>query len=205
MPARLVRPLTTCPGFLSGLLVGRDNGPPDRMQYYIYVALPARLSKRVAAIRKTYPGTFRSDPHLTLVIPRTIAPGRRERELVRALREATATLTAYEVRYSGVAFFGSKDFIYVPVHKTHRLRACRDACVRAVSGILERSRPDRFRRPHITLAGRLPPEDGTRAWRALGRRTFDGRFRCREVVLCRMDTSDARWRLVSRFRLGGGR
>jgi 2'-5' RNA ligase len=173
------------------------------MQYYIYVALPARLSRRVAAIRKTYPGTFRSDPHLTLVIPRTIAPGRSERELVRLLRDATATLAPYEIRYSGVAFFGSKDFVYVPVQKTRALRACREACVRAVRGILEERRLDRFRHPHITLAGRLPPADGLRVWRALAGKTFDGRFRCREVLLMRMNATDTRWRLVARLRLGG--
>jgi len=173
------------------------------MQYYIYVALPARLSRRVAAIRQKYPGTFRSDPHLTLVIPRTLATGRRERELVRALRGATATLAPYEVRYSGVAFFGSWEFVYVPIHKTHPLRACREACVRAVRGILENHRLDRFRHPHITLAGRMPPDDGLRVWQALAGKTFDGRFRCREVSLMRRNGTDERWRLVSRFRLGG--
>jgi 2'-5' RNA ligase len=176
---------------------------PDRMQYYIYVALPARLSRRVAAIRQKYPGTFRSDPHLTLVIPRTIAPGRSERELVRALRDATASLSPYEIRYSGVSFFGSRDFVYVPVYKTHPLRECRDACVRAVRGILEDGRLDRFRHPHITLAGRLPPEDGLRVWQALEGKTFDGRFRCREVSLMRMNATDRQWRLVARCRLGG--
>jgi 2'-5' RNA ligase len=173
------------------------------MQYYIYIALPAGLSKRVAAIGKKYPGTSRSAPHITLVVPRTLTTGTSERALVRALREAVAAQSPCAIRYKGVAYFGSKDFIYVPVHRTRALRACRDACVRAVRGILERRRPDRFLRPHITLAGRLSPGDGERAWRMLGRKTFDGQFLCREVLLWRMDTTDARWRLVSRFRLGG--
>lgn len=175
------------------------------MQYYIYVALPTRLSKRIAAIGQRYPGTSRSAPHITLVIPRTLAAGRNERELVCALRDAVAPLAPCRIRYRGVAYFGRKDFIYVPVHKTRALRACRDACVRAVKGLLDQHRPDQFLRPHITLAGRLAPEDGDRAWRALRDRTFDGQFLVRDILLWRMGAAGTRWRLVSRLRLGGGR
>lgn len=175
------------------------------MQYYIYIGLPRGLSKRVAAIAKTFASDARSAPHITLLIPRTLARGRSARALIRALRNATATLAPFRIRYRGVAYFGGKDFIYVPVHKTRALRACRDACVRAVEGLLEQRRPDRFLRPHITLAGRLAPREADQAWRALRRRAFDGQFVCREVLLWRMDTAAARWRLVSRLRLGGHR
>lgn len=173
------------------------------MQYYIYIALPTDLAKRAGAIRRRYPGQWRSLPHITLVIPRTIAPKRTERELVRALRDAAATVAPFTVRHTGLAAFGPKFFIYVPVRRTSGLRACRAACVRAVQELLEEGRPDPFRRPHITLAGKMTPDEGKQAWRALKRRNFDGQFLCKDIRLWRMGANDARWRLVSRFRLGG--
>ncbi len=174
-------------------------------QYYIYIALPSRLAKRVEAIGRKHPGTSRSAPHITLVIPRTLVTGRSERDLVRALRDAAASLAPCRIRYRGVAYFGSKDFILVPVHKTQALLRCRDACVRAVRPFLEQRRPDQFLRPHITLAGRLMAEDGERAWQALRHRSFDGQFLCREILLWRMGPGGTRWRLVSRIRLGSKR
>ena len=132
--------------------------PLNRMQYYIYVALPARLSRRVAAIRQNVSGDIplRPTPHA-----RHPAHDRSGQK-----RARTGALAARRHRHAGTvqksdtrasSFFGSKDFVYVPVHKTPLLRACREACVRAVRGILEERRLDRFRHPHITLAGRLPP------------------------------------------------
>lgn len=173
------------------------------MLYYVYIALPAGLTSRVAAIATRYQSTARSDPHITLVIPRKIAHRKREHELVRALREAAGTLAPHRITYQGVAYFGRKDFIYVPVRRTRELTLCHEACIRAVRGILEPSRPERFRRPHITLAGRFSPEDGDKAWRMLRHKNFDGQFLCREILLWRMDTADTQWQLVSRCRLGG--
>lgn len=173
------------------------------MQYYIYIALPSELAKRVGAIRRRYPGQWRSLPHITLVIPRTLASKRTERELVRALRDAAATVAPFTIRHKGLACFGPKLFIYVPVHRTSGLRACRAACVRAVEGLLDVGLPDPFRRPHITLAGRMTPDEGKQAWRAVKRRSFDGQFVCRDIRLWRMGKNEKRWRLVSRFRLGG--
>jgi 2'-5' RNA ligase len=175
-------------------------------QYYLYVALPARLSSRVAAIGRRYGSDTRSDPHITIVIPRTLARGRRERELVRAVAEAARTLSPCLVTYRGVDYFGARDFIYVPVRRTHGLRACHDACMRAVDGLLEASpRTVTFDRPHITLAGRLPPERADRVWQMLARKRFEGQFLCRELVLLRKRTGETRWQPVSRIPLGGRR
>ncbi len=173
------------------------------MDYYVYIALPARLSRRVAAIGKRYQSSTRSEPHITLVIPRTLASGKSERDVVRELREAAAHIAPCRITYRGVGYFGNKDFIHVPVHRTRALRSCHDACVRAVKGLFETGRPDPFSRPHITLAGRFTPEDGNKAWQVLKRKIFDGQFLCKEILLWRRRTTDPRWRLVSRCRLGG--
>ena len=172
------------------------------MLYYVYIALPARLSRRVAAIAGRYESTLRSDPHITLVMPRTLARGRRERELIRALGHATAKLAPCPITYGGIGFFGEKDFVYVPVRRTAAIVSCYVACARAVRGILKRGRADAFSRPHFTLAGRLPPERGEHVWRILRRKRFAGRFRCREILLWRRSTTAPRWQLVRRFRLG---
>jgi 2'-5' RNA ligase len=173
------------------------------MRYYVYIPLPARLSARVAAIGARYRKHPPSEPHVTVLIPRTLAPGRSERELVAALRDATAQLAPCRVTYRGVGYFSDKEFIHVPVHRTRALVACHDTCVRAVRGLLTSDRPYLFIRPHITIAGRLSPDDGAGAWQALRNRSFDGEFRCRELMLWRKPEAATRWRLVHRFPLGG--
>lgn len=173
-------------------------------QYYLYVALPAPLSRRVAAIGRRYGSDARSGPHITLVIPRTLAAGRLETDLVTALTAATARVSPFRVRYRGVGYFGEKDFIYASVHRTPGLVACHQACLRAVRGLLEPSeRRVSFARPHITLAGRLAPEAGARAWRVLRGRRFDGAFQCRQVLLWRRPDGRSRWELAARLTLGG--
>lgn len=173
------------------------------MRYYVYIGLPARLARRVDAISRRFHKRPPSDPHLTILIPRTLAPDRTEDELVAALRRAAAAARPCRVRYRGVGYFGARDFIYVAVHRTRPLVACHEACKRAVRGLLVADQPYLFSRPHITLAGRFSPEDGAAAWETIRRRTFDGEFRCREILLWRKDDHQARWSLVARFPLGG--
>lgn len=171
-------------------------------QYYLHIAVPAVLSRRVSAIGRRYGSDARSAPHITLVIPRTLAKGRRERDLVRALRDAVGPLDAFPIDYAGVSYFGDRDFIYVAVDRTRALVRCQRACTRAVAGRLDPSdRHVTFARPHITLAGRLSPERASAAWQALHRRHFAGRFICREVLLWRRRAGEARWQLVSRLTL----
>lgn len=176
-----------------------------RMRYYVYIGLPARLSGRVEAVSRRFGKRPPSDPHLTLLIPGALAPGRTEGELVAALRRAAAGIVPCRVRYRGVGFFGAKDFIYVTVHRTRPLVACHQACKRAVRGLLVADRPYLFARPHITLAGRFSPEDGARAWAALRRASFDGAFECREIQLWRKGEHQRRWSLVETFPLLGDR
>lgn len=171
-------------------------------QYYLHIAVPAALSRRVSAIGRRYGSDARSAPHITLVIPRRLGKGRRERDLVRALRAAIGRLEAFPIGYTGVSYFGDRDFIYVPVDRTRALVRCQRACARAVAGRLDPGdRHVPFSYPHITLAGRLAPERAGAAWQALCRRRFAGRFICREVLLWRMRAGEARWRLVSRLPL----
>jgi 2'-5' RNA ligase len=172
------------------------------MRYYVYIAPPARLSARVAGIAARYHKHPPSSPHLTVLIPRTLAADRSERELVAALRDAASRLAPCRVTYRGVGYFGEKAFIHVPVHRTRALVACHEACALAVRGLLVSRRPYLFVRPHITLAGRLSPAEGAKAWEALRRKRFNGQFRCRELLLWRKRETEARWRLVGRFPLG---
>ena len=175
------------------------------MHFFVYVPLPARLSRRVAAIARRHHADLRSAPHITIVVPRTLARGRTEAELVQALRLAAARLPPFPITYAGLGYFGDREFVYVPVRRTRALVSCHESCVRAVRGMLERGRPDAFRRPHITLAGRLPPDEGDRAWRALKRKRFAGRFMCRELLIWRKPNDGARWRLAGRCPLTGRR
>ncbi len=173
-------------------------------KYYIYVPLPAGLSRRVSAVGRRYASDARSAPHLTLVLPRTLATGRRERQLVRALLSSVSALSPFVITYRGVSYFGDRDFIYASVRRARALVACHDACLRAVAPLLDPSdRHLTFARPHITLAGRLAPEDRDRAWRVLRLKRFEGQFVCRELLLWRMRAGETRWRLVSRIPLGG--
>lgn len=171
-------------------------------RYYLHIAVPAALSRRVSAIGRRYGSDARSAPHITIVIPRPLAKGRRERDLVRALREAVGRLEGFPIDYGGVSYFGAKDFIYVTVERTRALVACHRACTRAVAGRLDPSdRHVTFSRPHITLAGRLTPDRADAVWQVLRRRRFVGRFVCRELLLWRMRAGEARWRLVCRLPL----
>lgn len=173
------------------------------MRYYIYVALPALLTKRVAAIEKRFGGYTASAPHITIVSPRQKTPRTRERDLICAIGDATSTLAPCQIVYGGVSYFGRKEYIYIPVRRGRGLARCHQACEAAVDGLL--SPPTIGRqltfRPHITLVSRLVQDEGTRAWQALRDEAFAGAFLCTEIRLFRKRTTDLRWQLVSRFAL----
>jgi 2'-5' RNA ligase len=173
-------------------------------RYFIYIALPAALTRRVAAIERKYRGLSLAAPHVTLIVPREIYPGRREEDVVEAVRKATLPLASFTVAYKGVSYFGRKQYVYIPVRRTRALVSCHLACARALKRVLKpvRSRPERFLRPHITLVARILQHDGEAVWNALEHRRFAGGFVCTEIVLLRMGESETRWRLVRRFRLG---
>jgi 2'-5' RNA ligase len=173
-------------------------------RYFIYIALPAALTRRVAAIERKYRGLSLADPHVTVIVPREIYPGRREQEVVDAVRHATRALAPFTVSYRGVSYFGRKQYVYVPVRRSRALVDCHLACARALEPLLKpvMSRPERFLKPHITLVARILHDEGEAVWNALVRRKFDGRFACSDIVLLRMEESETRWQLVRRFRLG---
>lgn len=172
------------------------------MRYHAYIALPAHLGRKVAAVTTPYPGQPPSVPHVTLVGPRAIVTVDREAELVRALQVAARTLPPSTVAYDGTAFFGIKEYIYIVVLLTPWLARCHDACNRAVEGILEPPfQPPLGFRPHITLAARLSEGHGAAMWQRLKDVPFTGSFRCREIHLMRQSGRDAPWHRLARLRL----
>jgi 2'-5' RNA ligase len=174
------------------------------MRYFLYLALPAELTRRVAATEKRFGSYTASRPHVTLITPRERAEGVDERRLVRAVADAASTLAPCKIIYSGLAYFGRKEYIYVPVKKTRCLARCQKACAAAVDGLLRPpalGAPPAFR-PHITLVSRLMQQDGTKVWNALRGEIFDGAFLCTRILLLRKGRNDLRWSRVSSFALG---
>ena len=174
------------------------------MHYHLYVALPARKSKRIADVTNRCPGQFPAPPHVTLVGPAEMVAGERVPEFLSALRAAACTLAPCTIRYSGVAYFGRKQYICVRVRLTPELASCQTALARTAQRFLKASFQSGYPfRPHITLAARLFEWEGEAVWRALKNRPFIGAFQFREVRVMQQSEPGAPWQLLARLRLAG--
>lgn len=172
------------------------------VRYLLYITLPARLAKLIAALAKIHPGHLPPVPHITLVGPREIESVDRESQLVRALRATVRTFVPSPIAFDRIAYFGRKNYIYVVVRRTPWIAFWHKACERTVSRILKPSVYSWMRfHPHITLAAGLSEEEGDAVLQSLKARPFRGAFVCRQILLVRQNSPGVPWQLVARFRL----
>ncbi|MCW3098432.1 MAG: 2-5 ligase superfamily [Chthonomonadaceae bacterium] len=169
------------------------------MRYYLNIPVPADLSERVSAFEQKWQGTSKSAPHITLVIPRLILPGSSEADLVSQLESALSTLPAFPIRMLGLDYFGNKTVIHIPVDRSAEFALCHETAMDAVEGILEPPTGEHasISHPHITLATKLSPEKGERAWQEALTQDWSGDFVCNRVQLLRIGPRDPHWIVVA--------
>ncbi|MCW3054252.1 MAG: 2-5 ligase superfamily [Chthonomonadales bacterium] len=169
------------------------------MRYYLNIPVPTELSERVRAFEQRWQGSAKSDPHITLVIPRLLLPGQSEADLVSRLETALSTLPAFPIRLLGLGYFGKKSVLHVGVERSPEFARCHEAAMHAVEGILEPPTGEHasISHPHLTLATKLSPKKGEQAWQAALPQDWSGEFVCDRVQLLRIGSRDSRWIVVA--------
>ena len=169
------------------------------MRYYLHIPVPVDLSGRVGAFEQRWQGSAKSEPHITVVIPRLLSAGSSEAELAARLESALAAVPAFPIRMTGVDYFGSKSVIHIAVERSPEFTYCHETAIHAVEDLLEPSTGEHasISHPHITLAARLSPEKGERALREALTQDWYGEFPCDHVHLLRIAPRDARWRIAA--------
>lgn len=163
--------------------------------YYLNIPVPTDLSERVSAFERKWQGTTKSDPHITLVIPRLLIAGRSEAELVSRLETTLVTVPEFQIRMTGSDYFGKKRVVHIRVEHSPEFAGCHEAAMQAVADLLEPATGGHasLSHPHITLATKLSPEKGEKAWQEALAQEWSGEFRCDRVQLLRMAPTDVRW------------
>lgn len=174
------------------------------MKYYVSTSLPKHIFERVEQIERKWQGESASDPHLTLMVPRTLLPGKTETELVQAINTAIYQIPIFSIIMTGGGYFGNKENIHICVKRTSELVACHEAIMRATEGILAPVEGEfgHLPHPHISLASRLTPEKGDQAWEALKDEDFAFCFACTAVYLQGKEPKDKCWRHIETIVIG---
>jgi len=173
------------------------------MRYYLNIPVPGDLAARVSAFEQRWQGSAKSDPHITLVIPRLLLPGQSEADLVSRLEAALSTLPAFPIHLLGLSHFGNKRVLHIGVERSVAFARCHEAAMRAVEGVLEPPSGEHasISHPHITLATKLSPQKGEQAWQAALPQDWSGEFMCDRVQLLRIGPRDAHWIVVATLNL----
>jgi len=171
------------------------------MLYYLNIPVPTDLSERVSAFERRWQGSAKSDPHVTLVIPRPLIVGRSEAELVARLESAMAVVPAFPIRRTGIAYFGNKSVVHIGVERSPAFAYCHEIAMQAVEQFLAPSAGEHasISHPHVTLATKLSPERGEKALIEALAQDWSGEFPCDRVQLLRIAPRDARWKVIADF------
>jgi len=169
------------------------------MLYYLNIPVPTDLSERVSAFEQKWQGSAKSDPHVTLVIPRLLLADRSEQDLIARLEIAFATVPAFPIHMTGLDYFGRKSVVHIGVERSPAFAYCHEIAMQAVEEFLAPSAGEHasISHPHVTLATRLSPEKGERAWQEALPQNWSGGFLCNQVQLLRIGPRDARWIVVA--------
>ena len=172
--------------------------------YYLNISLPEELEERVVVIKKKFQGSSRSRPHLTILSPRSAAtwPEDKEEEMIMSLQYLLAEIAPVAIKYHGVSGFDDFSTIYIAVERSGLLVDLHNGIKNVVESYLM---PDNgpyanMPTPHISLASRLSPEAGRKAWEALEAEWFDGSFFCKSINLLRRNKGNA-WEEVRTLKL----
>lgn len=173
------------------------------MRYYLSIPLPKPLSDQVQDAEQKWQGTSRSDPHLTIIVPREAEPDLDEAKMVRAIAAALAPIRPFMVILGEVGYFGDHATIYLGVARSSQLVQCHTLLDEAVRPFLVDGQGafDHLPNPHITLATHLEGETATLAWQDLLGRKFSGSFTCDEINLMRKDHHEPHWEVIQKFTL----
>lgn len=172
------------------------------MRYYLNIPVPPELRAQVKAVEQRWqPKPSKSDPHITLLSPRSLNPGASEEALIAGLMEAFTEVEPFIVSMTGIDDLGSdKTIICIRVERSAPLAYCYENAMLATQDLLAPNPEDyaNFYKPHITLAKRIPPRYREAAWMEISAREWSGRaFTCREVQLLRMAPKDAYWSVLA--------
>lgn len=173
------------------------------IRYYLNLPVPPELSARVSLFERKWQGSAKSDPHITLVIPRLLQPNKTEAELIRKLENALAKVPVFPIRLTGLGHFSDKRVIHIGIERTQEFGRCHEAAMQAITDLLEPPNGEHadISHPHITLAARLTPANSEKAWQEARTQEWSGDFLCDRVQLLRLTPRDPRWSIVAIFPL----
>ncbi|MFA6082161.1 MAG: 2'-5' RNA ligase family protein [Patescibacteria group bacterium] len=174
------------------------------MEYYVGVPLPQPLDYYIHVVRRTWGCRNKSDPHLTLMVPRSLLPNRTERELTTALAGIAAQPLVFEVSINGFGVFEEIGNLHLVVDRSDQLVACCKAIDHAVEGILapSASKYAHIPSPHITVLDRLPQKDLALALAQLGPYKFGPtHLQCSTLHLFKDGNSTIGWQIAQTIRL----
>lgn len=167
------------------------------MKYYFYASLPIEIRVEVMRVRRKWQwddGTF--DPHLTVVKPRILLPGKTETDLINTLN-IDFLGNSFPVELANAGFFGNYENIHISVKRTPGLVTCHDQLLRVTDGILASDRSEfiDLPGPHFTLFNDLLPEKGKKIWNEIKTMNFSHSYFCHVIHLLKREDK-GRWERV---------
>lgn len=173
------------------------------MRYYLNIPLPKTLEDQIKQIEKQWQGDSRSDPHITIIVPREAQSEIDEAKMIKDICEALIEVHPFLIILGKVGYFGDKSVIYLSIARTSELVRCHSTLVKCLEPFLEKndSQFSNLPIPHITLATRLNGEKAEAAWQELKDLSLGPSFLCQQIKLLKIDSGKPRWRIVRSFPL----
>ncbi|HSI21042.1 MAG TPA: 2'-5' RNA ligase family protein [Verrucomicrobiae bacterium] len=173
------------------------------MRFYVCIPLPVRLKEKVSTFSKEWEVQSKSEPHITIIVPRSLPEGVGLRELTGAIAGALSSVRPFIIQCREVGQFDDKQVIHLPIERSSGFADLHQALrteIERVAGV-DVAKFAHVPEPHITLASGMSPEKAEPIWDAAHQIDWTDEFACKELHLMVRGPDDPRWIVSTAFHL----
>ena len=129
------------------------------MRFYLNIPLPDILLSKIELFEKKWQQTGRSDPHITIIVPREVGDTVLEQEIIESIRLSLEGTNKFPIEVLGPEYFDNQDILKLCVVRSEAFKVCHQVVSQALERIAGSEPEDiafsNIPNPHITLATRL--------------------------------------------------